>query len=684
MIKQRRFGIPLLVAGVLVVAACTCAPDGLLDQVLEPTVEPTATTGAVSGPAFRTGDMGALISKQGGGEVCADNVDFTCIAMDVPFDPFDSANTRTISLTFAIHQATGERKGMIVMAYPGGPGGEGVSTGTLDKFADGVQEAFDIVYFDQRGVGLSSPLECPNAISKSFEKSLQWIDTEGEEGYDTPEEQQEAIADSREFVDECLAEMGIDQAELKFYATKYVAEDLEAFRAAVGDEKFYLYGVSYGTAVSQTYAASHADHLAGMFLDGTTDLTVDGITGAHTQERAFDTVLVAALEQCNKDSSCNDAMGGDDALQVYDDFAVKLADSPVDYTLQLPDGSSVTHQMTFGKLEGAAAFMMYSRATRMLFMKSLAQAHATGDFSLMARYFYAVQNYDPATEKYVGDPTFSYSDYYVVNCADNNYFTGTPDERIQKTFEEGQASNGTVPRLDGNVYIGVTCALWPSSPSEESVAEPLAAAGVPTFVLNATLDPATPFEEGKAVFERLDNGYHLYVEGGEHGIFGGDESCPDDIITDFLLYDKQPSDREIECEWDDPVMWGYIPPIPENVSEFNSLLQAFVWTTFEILLSPEYGFAHQHKSGSMVCPKGGTFDFVNDGKTGTFTFNECSYSNGLILSGTGTYNGDSSEYQFNVNVSGDEDGELTFTFNGETGDSSLTGTYGGDQIDLSQ
>jgi len=45
---------------------------------------------------------------------------------------------------------------------------------------------YDIVYFDQRGIGLSNPLACPNAYKANFMDYLNASDKAGKEGYDTP------------------------------------------------------------------------------------------------------------------------------------------------------------------------------------------------------------------------------------------------------------------------------------------------------------------------------------------------------------------------------------------------------------------------------------------------------------------------------------------------------------------
>src|SRR5512133_821451 len=170
----------------------------------------------------------------------------------------------------------------------------------------------------------------------------------------------------------------------------------------------------------------------------------------------------------------------------------------------------------------------------MLFLRALAAAKR-GDIVPMARLLYIQATLDPETGAYLGDPTFSDTAFYAVACTDSGYYEGTQEERIAKIIAAGQASNGTVPRLDGSIYSGVNCIYWPSAPATNETVKPLVAEGVPTFVLNATLDPATPFHEGKSVFEHLAEGYHLYVEGGRHSIYGLGNDCPDKYITDFMV-----------------------------------------------------------------------------------------------------------------------------------------------------
>ena len=224
------------------------------------------------------------------------------------------------------------------------------------------------------------------------------VDHAGLEGYDTPPEQQAAINEAQTFVDECVAEIGPDASILGFFGTNQVAEDIETFRQTIGDDKFMLYGVSYGTSVAQNYAAAHPDHLSGLILDGTIDLTLTGEEGAFAQDQGFNKVLVATLNACDADQYCAADLGGD-ALAVYDDLATSVSKNPPTYEFPLPSGEKVTRTFTFNELEFTAAYQMYSLFGRMLFLRALATAK-TGDMVPMARLLYQQAHIDPVTFDY--------------------------------------------------------------------------------------------------------------------------------------------------------------------------------------------------------------------------------------------------------------------------------------------
>ena len=138
--KRLILALSLLVLGAL---ACKLFIPGT------PTPEPPPVTDVpvTSEPEPGTVDMPAKLAELGG-QPCEENTDFTCVSIQVPLDHFDPSNTDTLDVVFAVAPATGERYGMYVQAFPGGPGGEGISTGGLFWFSDSILEHYDIVYFD--------------------------------------------------------------------------------------------------------------------------------------------------------------------------------------------------------------------------------------------------------------------------------------------------------------------------------------------------------------------------------------------------------------------------------------------------------------------------------------------------------------------------------------------------------
>jgi len=549
----------LIVVSIVSLACQTLTNPKFLQQaptdvpIIEiPNVENTAISPTQAPSQSQVTDIRTRLNKLGG-KPCDANADFICVTLQVPLDHFDPANTDTIKVTFAVAPAQGQRKGMYVQAYPGGPGGEGISYASIHPFSQDVLDQYDIVFFDQRGLGISSPLNCKQAYAKYFLQYLNTNDTAGQEGLDTPQEQQAAIQDAKSFVNDCIAEIGIDPGKLKFYKTDQVAEDIESFRQAIGDDKFMLYGVSYGTAVAQAYARAHADHLSGLILDGVEDTTLTGDQTAFSQRDAFNQVLLAVFQTCDADSECSQGLKGG-AQAAYDQLAQKLANAPIPYQIAAPDGTMQKRLFTFNMLDFTVSYQLYVMSTRLDLMRALAATKA-GDMTPLAQLYYENAHIDISTNQYMGDPTFSDTMYYIVWCSDGAYYSGTSAERSAKMIQAGQQLNGLIPRLDLDVLpLGLTCAFWPSAPTQPAKVAPLKAPGVTTFVLNATLDPATPYQEGMTVFQNLDDGYHLYVKGGPHGILGWGYNCPDQYIEDFLTQGKLPPQREIACDWGNAVI----------------------------------------------------------------------------------------------------------------------------------
>ena len=85
-----------------------------------------------------------------------------CAELEVPLDYADpDGETITLSVLKVPAGDPGQRVGSLVV-NPGGPGGSGVdyASNASSYFGPELQQAFDVVGFDPRGVGRSTPLDC--------------------------------------------------------------------------------------------------------------------------------------------------------------------------------------------------------------------------------------------------------------------------------------------------------------------------------------------------------------------------------------------------------------------------------------------------------------------------------------------------------------------------------------------
>ncbi|MBI3240968.1 MAG: alpha/beta fold hydrolase [Chloroflexi bacterium] len=581
----------------------------------------------------------AQILARLGGQPCP-NSDFTCVTLTVPLDHFNPADPRTTDVVFAVLPATGKRKGMFVTAT-GGPGTSGLSAADsyTAAFDPSIPKRFDIVFFDQRGVAASGELTCPDAAAAFYQ-----TDSRAE----TPQQEAALKAAAQTLANDCVSEMGTPST-LPYLGTAQAVEDLETFRQLLGDQKFWLYGESYGTQYAQTYAAAHPEHLAGLMLDGTVDLTLTGVEFLTQQAQAFNDVLVLTQQACNDDPACAADSGGD-ALAAYDQLAKRLKRSPRTFRFPLPNGGYAKRTFSFGDLETTAAGQLYSEGDRMLFQRALA-ATTRGDIVPLARLLYLSLGLDPQTLDAVPDPTFSDGMYYGVECQDYSYFTGSPDQRAEKYVRAGDAIDFNIPRLASIFYGDLPCTYWPDATQNETRPAPLIADGIPTLVLGATADPATPVGNGISVHQHLANGYLITQQGGPHVIFGRGNACPDDLVTAFLVKGKVPAQRKTECEG--VVADDYVAFAPVSAAAFASPLEAFESAESEINYLPEYYYWDGATQTNVGCPFGdGTMSFEPDGNNYKFTFSNCAFSRGWTMTGGGSFNPNKDRFVLEVIVRG--------------------------------
>jgi hypothetical protein len=225
------------------------------------------------------------------------------------------------------------------------------------------------------------------------------------------------------------------------------------------------------------------------------------------------------------------------------------------------------------------------------------------------------------------------------------------------------------------------CVYWPHPQKDETRPAPFTGEGFPTFVLNGTTDPATPYSNAEAVFANLSDGYFITEIGGPHVIFGWGVECVDSLVVEFLVNDTLPAEREITCEG--IVADEFVPLALADSAEYTSPLEVLYAVDNEINYMPEYYYMDTTTARAVACPYGGTFAFDSDDTSDLYTLTDCAFSDGFVMTGTGSYNYDDGMFTLEVTVTGLKEGDLTYTRDADWA-LHVAGTYNGEEVDLSE
>jgi hypothetical protein len=193
----------------------------------------------------------------------------------------------------------------------------------------------------------------------------------------------------------------------------------------------------------------------------------------------------------------------------------------------------------------------------------------------------------------------------------------------------------------------------------------------PTFVLTATLDPATPFADAMRIYGRLTDAYMFVQTGGPHVIFGRGLTCPDDAITAYLSADILPATRVTVC--DGAVADPYVA-IPLRVAADYTSARQFATSVEDTLLNTDdYNYRYGSDPLALGCDRGGSLTY-RPGSAGTrVDLTRCTFTSGLAMTGSASL-GDDGSFRLSVKVGGgtlryarDADGRVTVggTFRGK-------------------
>ncbi len=429
---------------------------------------------------------------------------FTCASLDVPVDHArPEGKTLALALVRRAAEKPEQRIG-VLLVNPGGPGISAVESlrWASSRYGAALRERFDLLAFDTRGTGASTPLDCHASLDALLAHDP------------TPETDAEfaaIVSASRALAEECAAKHG---ELLPYLGTRESAQDMDLVREVLGESQVSYLGFSYGTALGAVYATRFPERVRAMVLDGAIEPSFDLLVFAREQS--------ASVEGAFKAYDVEAARTGWHGTDVLEAVTARAEKAPI------PSSGG-----------GRPA-----RATDVLY-GSVETVISPGDgWHELAAALGAAQAGD-------GGPFVRFSDRYFQRAPD-----GSSALRVEAQLgvlcadlhrpASPDAYRAAIPELAAeSPHVGVAnlmsllpCAFWPE-PAHAPIAPELDDASR-ILVIAGSDDPLTPGAWGARLAERLRGSTLLDVESDVHTAYARDDACTDRIVERLLVSLEHP------------------------------------------------------------------------------------------------------------------------------------------------
>jgi pimeloyl-ACP methyl ester carboxylesterase len=394
----------------------------------------------------------------------------------------------TVRLAVARLRASNPTAPPIVYLH-GGPGGAGaLGPATAGRFTTLSAGLRDVVYYDQRAVGLSEPKLCAGIP--------------GETG-DTARTQERWNADARA----CVASIRAQGRDPVAYTTVVQADDLRELRIALGYRQWDLYGVSYGgrlafEAMRRDPAGIRAVVVNSPAIPVIPSLTEDPISVQKALQRLFD--------RCAEQADCRATFPAleQDFRAVYD----SLSANPI--VLDRARGATRIDGHQFLRAV-RCELSNHRKAPRLpLAIRELHRGNRVHAATVLAN---DCLNDPPGGRQQVNVKN------YLINCGDGHgtaYWEArrAVQARVEPmwlVFEEG----------------GDECDFWQRRLADSADLSPVKS-DIPTLLITGELDERTPTDHARRGAAGLSRKYLYEIPGEAHGTPAA--GCQAELIRQFL------------------------------------------------------------------------------------------------------------------------------------------------------
>ena len=538
----------VLAALMLSTALTACQPQASAASTTPPTSAPTPTAQA-SAPA--SGSPGSSSNSTGNPdgsqsdapqglesfysqtidwEDCSDGTSpFQCGTVTVPLD-YEHPDGRTITIAVRkLPASDSDAEHGSLFINPGGPGASGVAMMQVmaPMFTEELRGAYDIIGFDPRGVGQSTPITCwtndeiKQHLANPSDDAGPTDPLKGVTYKNVPA--QDKIDRGAANAARCAQHSEVPEL-LDHVGTRDVARDLDILRATNGNAKLNYLGTSYGTYIGAIYADLFPAHVGRTVLNAAMNPSRYR-TDSDAEVVAFkEGALRQYVEHCQAQNGCPLTGSTDEAIAQLTTFVDGLDKNPLtapdsNVTVNTQDATAIVQQYAVEKPDWEALTAMLNPAMN------------KRDGTLMVKAKQSVPDLSPETtvEEAVSSANSEVM-FGAVICNDYPDTGGTASDWDAQSAAEKK----TYPFFGGTSNaMDAYCRGWGhrgKTPPRETRAK----GSDPILVVGIKGDIQTLYSWAQSLSNQLDNGHLLTVEGYGHGAFGTN-NCATTAITGFLV-----------------------------------------------------------------------------------------------------------------------------------------------------
>jgi pimeloyl-ACP methyl ester carboxylesterase len=607
---------------------------------------------------------------------CPGNSGALCGAVRVPLY-WSSPDGTKLTVDFRVYPHSDQSQPALepIVAMEGGPGLASIQSAPSYLMMIGpLIERHDLIVMDNRGTGLSDPIDCP---------ALQHYS-----GLDEPGDYIGAVQD-------CAQQLG---SSANAYGTDAVGDDLAYILGRLGVPQVDVYGDSYGDYSAQVFTLHHPNLVRALILDGTYNNGYNPFepedTGA--MRRAW-TLL------CARSSSCR----GQPILKEIGSFDLRLQSDPVVGVAREATGKSVPIDLTaaaFAQLVYDATFTY----TEFRDLPAALRAFDAGDNQPLLRL--AAEDIE---QNAAGNPTGnSVGDFQAVSCHDYPTAWETSASVPVRTSELAAA----IAKLNPDAFAPFTKSVYLSSLDENelvygcldwttpTIPDPPFPVGVqypdtPVLIFDGQFDQATPVFDALKVVRSWPNDTFVEVSNANHVTADYDfQNCTSVILQRFI---GTLSAGDTDCARAMPPV-TVVPDFPVSLSDApapravgddaqSRIGRQAAWVTAQTIgdalarwFNLTYGNGHGLYGGSFVAHGA----YYSSSGPMTLDLQGCRFVENLAVSGSVVWNRTSQVVDATVHTEGSADSRGTFTVQWKTGiedwrtPATVTGVFAGKQVSV--